>query len=305
MSIWLNNYILLVYNQEMWTLEQLITFRAVVERQHFAYAAEELRISAAAVGKQIKTLENAIGITLFYRTTRRVNLTDAGAAFYEQAKKVLSEAETTNDLIASQKGEAAGMLKIICSVFFGEQIISPLLPKFMHLYPKIRLDIESSDRIPDLESEKIDASIGLIGAMSEHYVRRKLHQDRHILCASPEYLKKHGIPKNVNELSLHHFITHSKRPQPNELPFGGEIIHINPIISTNNTNIMVQLCLQGVGFALLHSDLVASHINNSSLVELFPEKRESLRDMYIYFKKSQYLQPKLRAFIDFLLKEAS
>src|SRR5690348_5646558 len=136
----------------MWTIEQLITFKIAAELKSFSRTAVELDISSAAVGKQIKTLEDSIGIELFYRTTRHVSLTDAGAAFYERAKVILAEVHTTNDLLASQKGEPTGKLKIICSIFLGEQKICPLLPYFLKKYPNISLDLELADRLPDLEA---------------------------------------------------------------------------------------------------------------------------------------------------------
>lgn len=287
----------------MWTIEQLVTFKMSAELQNFSRVADKLDISAAAVGKQIKTLEDDLGIQLFYRTTRRIELTDAGAAFYERAKTILAEIDVTNDLLANQRGVATGNLKVICSVFYGEQKICPIIPKFLKTYPHLTLDIELADRLPDLEAEQIDVSVGLIGGiLAEHYVRRKIDEDRNILCATSAYLKKHGMPKKVSDLARHTFIVHSKRYNPDQLTLGGETVHIQPVISTNSTNAMIQFCLQDMGITQVHGQTVKSYIKNHLLVEVLPACSEPLQPLYVHFKRAQYLQPKLRVFIDYLIQ---
>lgn len=286
----------------MKNIEQLITFKIAAEQGNFSKAALKLGITPAAIGKQIKALEKTIDAQLFYRTTRRVTLTELGEALYEQCEKLLKEAERTKDLIASHKGLPIGKLKIISSIHFGETYLVPHLTEFMTLYPKINIELELADRIPNLESENIDLAFGLMSGLPPHYIQRRLIEVRYVFCASKNYLKKHGSPQTPRDLEKHLYITHSKRPNPTLIIFDKNLkIPINPYLSTNSTSVMIQSCKEGLGIAMLHYNAVKIDIENGKLIEILKKYQQPKQPLYLYFRKLQYMQPKMRVFIDFVL----
>lgn len=294
----------MVYNVFMWTIDQIQTFKLVADLGNFSKAANQLAISTAAVGKQIKMLEKSLGAELFYRTTRRVTLTEFGESFYEQCQAILSEVEKTNDLVATFQGKVSGKLKIISGVTFGKNYVVSLITEFLTLAPLLSIEFELADRIPDLEKENIDIAIGLMeGLLPSHYMCRRLMYDRHLFCASPEYLEKNGMPLEPEDLKEHNFITHSKRLHPNLIYFNNDIkVSVKPRLEINNTDALLQSCLSGFGIAMLSAKMVDSYLKSKQLTEALQEYRQPEKAIYIYFKKMEYMQPKVRAFIDFMMK---
>lgn len=171
----------------------------------------------------------------------------------------------------------------------------------MKTYPDIILDLELADRVPDLEKENIDLIIGLMKGLPPQYVQKKIKEDRYVFCAAPSYIKRNGTPLQPQYLSKHAFITHSKRPKPNVISFGiNTQIHLKPRFLTNSTFAMLRCCLDGLGIAMFHSDVVAQLIKENKLIEVLVKYREPAQTIYLYYKKVEYLQPKIRVFIDFL-----
>lgn len=126
----------------------------------------------------------------------------------------------------------------------------------MRRYPELQLQIEMADRIPNIEAENIDLVVGLMGSIPPHYTRRKIKEDRYILCTAPKYLKNKPKPKHPSELSEYEIITHSTRPDPNTIIFNDKLkVSVQPKLSINNTSGILQCCLEGAGIAILHSDV--------------------------------------------------
>jgi DNA-binding transcriptional LysR family regulator len=285
----------------MWNYEQLLTFKYAAFYKSFTKTADKLNISAAAVGKQIQKLEESLGAQLFYRTTRRVTLTELGKVFYPQCEHILSELAKAKDLIDGYQGKVTGRLKIVSSISFGEVYIIPILASLMQRFPELILDIELADRIPDIESEDIDIVIGLMGGLPAHCMCKKLKDEAYLLCASPQYLLTHGIPLAPEDLYEHNYIAHSKRPRATELIFNKEtIIEVKPKLWLNDTHAMLQSCLKGIGISLFFAGTVQEYLAANTLIELLKPYRQPAKPIYVYFKKLHYMQPKVRAFIDFI-----
>lgn len=298
----MNNYKLLVYNPLMWTLDQLITFQLVAEKESFSKAAAHLNLSTAAVGKQIKSLESEIGAQLFYRTTRHVNLTEMGKAFFARSKIILDEIDKTKDFIAEHNNEVRGTIKIVSSIPFGESHIVPHLHELLTLYPNLTIDLDLTDRIPNLAKEEVDLTIGLMSGLPLHYTSRRIKNVLYVLCATSNYLKKFGEPKKPQELASHHFITHSNRPNPSLIMFNNDLqIKINPKLWTSNSFTMLNACLMDIGIGMFHFDTVKTYIKEKRLIEILQPYRQPPQPLYLYYKTMQYMQPKLRAVIDFLI----
>lgn len=287
----------------MWTLDQIQTFKRVAEEENFSKVAHFFKISPTAVGKKIKQLEDSLGGQLFYRTTRRVTLTEFGKVFYERCALLLREIAKTNDLLASYKCDVQGKLKIVGSISFGERYILPNLKEFLFSYPNLIVDIELSDRIPNLETEDIDLLIGYMAGFPLQYTCRRIKEDSYVWCASPDYLKLHAAPQEPIDLEKHNYIAHSKRPSPTVLKFGDKKVYLEPKIWGNSTSILLQCCLDGIGIALFHLDTVQNYLDKNLLIEVLENYRSPKQSLYMYFKTMHYMQPKIRVFIDYLMQK--
>lgn len=292
----------------MRSLKQLITFVEVVNRNGFAAAARQLKMTPAAISKQIASLEGDLGVELLKRSTRRIDLTDEGAIYFERAKSILESIEQADAEISLSREEPAGILRILCGPHFGAQYVIPHLKEFLKKYPRLRLDIEFSQTIPDLEKEKIDLILGLSSSIPMNCVLRRLIFARNILCASPAYLKKYGVPKKPSDLNNHRIIVHARSKPNNEILFkNGDKVYFEPILFFNDTRAMKACALEGIGIVQLHDYIVEEEIGKNTLVEIldrFVEKKKSI-PIYAAYLQTGHVHIKVRRFLDFILEKIS
>ncbi|MBX9744823.1 MAG: LysR family transcriptional regulator [Chlamydiales bacterium] len=288
----------------MGKLQHLETFIQVVEANSLALAAKRLGLSSAAVSKQISTLESDLKLSLLSRTTRRLELTEIGHVYYEHCKKIMKKVKDLDEMMDAQQMEPSGLLRVLSSRYFANRWIIPHLQEFFIKYPNITLDITIVGQTSDLSRQDVDLFFGLAHAMPSGIIQREVAQGYFSLCASPSYLEHHGIPKNPQDLSRHHFITYSVRQSCHQLSFNnGQQIYLNPLMSVNDTNMMVSCALQGLGFIKLHQLEAEGYLSTGSLVEVLAEFREPPEPIYLGYSQENYLQPKVRYFIEFYLKK--
>ena len=175
--------------------ERIAAFISVVEQNGFAAAARKQGVSTAAISRQVALLESDLKTVLLKRTTRQVSLTEAGAEYYQHAKKaVLALAEAELAMVGNHM-EPSGVLSVTSSRYFALHYIIPYLPEFMAMYPNLQIKIELAERFPDLNQEGVDVVFGVSMEGPPELVRRKVSTTRYVLCASPAYLEKNGRPK--------------------------------------------------------------------------------------------------------------
>lgn len=286
--------------------EQIATFMKVAESLSFVQAAKELRISAAAVSKQISLLEDNLGVELFYRSTRRVELSDLGQQFLEGARRTMKELNEAENLIAASKKEPSGELRIVAARYFAEQFIVPYIGEFIRRFPKITLNLELAERIPDLEKENIDILIGLSIPGPENSIQRVIAKTRYILAASPRYLAKFGTPKKPEDLLQHRYIVHGMRKPADILHFKHKSLQPEPFMVLNDSKAMLSCALQDLGIIKLHDYLLKDSLEQGKLLELLPEHRpEEQLSLYLCYQAQRYVQPKIRSFINFINEQAN
>lgn len=292
----------IVYNISiiMSKLERIATLIAVVEENGFAAAARKKEVSTAAISRQITALEGELGVKLLKRTTRQVALTLAGETYYQQCKNALRTLQEAENAMDSSKKEAVGDLHIMTNRYFAQAYLIPKLPQFMKLNPKLNLHFHLAERFPHFEKEAIDILFGVSIEGSEELVRRRVATTRYILCASPDYLQKNGIPKNPSDIGEHAYITHSMRKPNNQVLLkNGEAIPVNPTLWLNDSYVMRECAMQGMGLVNLHDYIVADAIKEGGLVEILSEYQEPKNNVYLYYQQSRFMLPKIRRFIDF------
>jgi len=285
-------------------LERIATFIDVVEENGFSAAARKNGISTAAISKQITALEDELKTSLLNRTTRQISLTETGEVYYQQCKIVLNELKEAENAISKSKGKATGILHVFANRYFSISYLLPKLANFMHRHPHLRVKFQLAERFPDIEKEGIDILFGVSSEGSPDWVRKRVASTRYILCASPSYLKKHGTPIVPADLSKHQYITHSMRTPDNVIQFRDDIsIHVSPYLWLNDSFAMRECAMRDMGIVNLHDYMVDSLIKEGKLIEVLREYQEPRINVYLYYQKSRYLQPKIRSFIDFYTRD--
>lgn len=283
----------------------LITFLEVVNRSTMAEAARQLKITPAAVSKHIQALENELGLQLLKRSTRRVELTANGKIYYEHAKLILKAYADAEIAVSKSKGEPSGLLKVVTGPHFGNHYLLPHLKEFKQRYPKVTLHVGSMQEMPDLEKEMIDVVMGLTSGFPSNCIVQTLLKAKWVLCATPSYLDKYGIPIKPAGLVDHQIITHTSRRPDNRIIFKtGESIYFEPALYFNDTRAMLRSALQDNGIVMLHDYIVENDIKEKRLVPLLGKhmEQEKTIPLYIAHLQTSQVHPKIRAFIDFMLE---
>lgn len=286
----------------MVSISQMKTFVLVSDRQSFAIAARELHLSSAAISKQLILLEKELGLQLMTRTTRSVELTQIGKSYYEQCKRILEEIDIATSLVEQMKTTPQGSLKIVSGHYFASSHIVPHLREFLTLFPNIYINLELAERLPNFDEEAVDVLIGMSIPATGNVIQRKIATTRCCFCASPDYLKKFGVPKTPNDLSNHQHIIHSMRNPSNLLTFPNkEEIKLEPYLCVNDSKTMVKLAQEGLGVIKAHYSLVSELLHQKKLIEVLSSYVEREIPLYVAFPQRRYVPSKVRHFVDFIL----
>lgn len=282
------------------------TFSAVVDAGSFIKAADALGLSKAAVSRYVGELEARLGVRLLHRTTRRISLTDEGNVFYARCKELLGDLDEAEAEITSRIGEASGLVRVNAPVTFGIMHLAPLWSEFLASHPKVRLDVTLSNRVVDLVGEGYDLAIRIAALPSSTLISKRLASTRLVLCASPQYLEKHGVPRRPEELVDHMLIAYSyfsSRDGWNFVgPDGPVSVKAEPCLLTNSDNTCLTAALAGQGVVLQPTFVVSGDLADGRLVELMPEYRSIERGIYAVYPTRKHVSRKVRVLIDFLTK---
>jgi LysR family transcriptional activator of dmlA len=196
--------------------EDLRVFATAARKASFAAAAEELGMSPAYVSKRIGILEQALGVRLFHRTTRRVIVSEDGERVYAHAMTILENLDSLLHEVAERRDVPRGLLRISSSFGFGRNVVAPVVARLVAAHPSLQVRFEVFDRLVDIVAEGFDLDIRIGDDIAPHLIARKLMANQRILCASPAYLKQHGTPRSLAELAGHNCLAIKER----DLPFG-------------------------------------------------------------------------------------
>lgn len=280
-------------------------FRRIVERGGLARAAEDLGISAAGLSKQLRTLETHLGVVLLQRTTRRMSLTEIGQAYYQECCRLLDELDALERGIAAQRGQVEGRLRVNAPLSFALSTLSPLLPRFLAQHPQLALDLVLEDRLLDAVGEGFDVSLRLRAELDDSsLVARRLASLQQVLCAAPAYLQRHPAPTSVEQLQGHALLAYSLSDSPGTWPLHGPdgqvTVTLPTRVSASNSLLLRDLLVAGMGIGALPSFLAAPALASGQLQQVLADHRYPPRFVYAVYPTQRHLQPKVRAFIDFL-----
>jgi DNA-binding transcriptional LysR family regulator len=284
--------------------QQMRAFAAVVESGSFVRAADSLGLSKTAVSRLVGELESRLGTRLLHRTTRKLSLTPEGEIFHERCRQLLAGVAEAEAELSTHAGEAIGQLRINVPVTFGILHLAPLWAAFMAQNPRVILDVTLTDRIVDLVEEGYDMAVRIARLQASSLVSRQLASTRVILCASPEYLRRHGTPGHPSELARHAVIAYTLLSTGEQWEFSGPqgpvTVKVVPRMRTNSGDTCCEAALQHQGIVLQPSFLVGRHLRSGALVEVLPQYRSFEHGIYAVYPSRKHLTPKVRALIDFL-----
>lgn len=279
-------------------------YTSVVELGSFTAAANVFRMSPGMVTKHINAIEKRLDATLIKRTTRRLQVTEVGKAYYESCKEILKKVEDAEAGTAILSGKPKGLLKVTASLWFGSITLTPIICDYLNQFPDVSVELSLSDRFVDIIDEHFDVAIRIGELSDSSLIARKLATVELSICASPAYLNKHGTPIKPEDLKNHECLGFTNwRSQS-----GWKVVEkalTNQGVSrsrfdSNNGQALRQAALKGIGIILMPKVLLAPDIQAGRLVEVLKEFTPPSRPVNAVYPKERQTTPKLASFVDYL-----
>ncbi len=289
----------------MFLWEGVTEFVAVSEAESFTGAAKRLGISTAQVSRQISALENRLNTKLFYRTTRKVSMTEEGAIYYRHCRQVLDGLEEAEQAISSLRETPQGLIKLTAPYMYGEQFILPLVIEFMGMYPDIEVVADLTNQKVDLVESGYDLAIRLGRLASSSMMAKKLTTRIQYVCAAPAYIEKFGVPHSLSELSQHNclvgsldhwFFLEDKKEKS---------VRVSGNLNCNSGYVLLDAALQGHGLVQLPDYYVDAHITRGDLIVVLEKYQEKSEGIWALYPNNRHLSPKVRMLVDFLAERLS
>lgn len=280
-------------------------FVRVVDLKSFSLAAAELEISSSSVSKQIAHLEQHVGARLLQRTTRRLNVTEIGSAYYEQCQKIISQVEESENLVSQLQGKPQGVLRINCNMTFGQLLLSKAVPEFMEAYPDIKFDITLEDGDVDLVRDSFDLALRITHPQlpDSSHIAREVASIPMYICGSPKYLELKGCPKVPQDLKQHNCLIFMLASNTNSWVLNGkdgrETVQVSGDLKANNGLLVREAVLAHRGLACLASFVIERFVEAGQIKVLFPEYEPERLSLYAIYPDRKYTSPKVSLFIDF------
>jgi len=285
-------------------LKSMVVFAQVIEQGSLSAAAKQLGLSRAVVSYHLKKLETQLEVKLLNRSTRAINLTEAGQAYYERCRVIAEQASAANQQIENFKNEPIGLLKITCPVNVGLQTVVPALNEFRKIYPKIALDVMLTDEVVNIMKEGIDLAIRGAPLPDSGLQASRLATLNTCLCAAPEYLLKYGRPKEPADLSAHQWVIYKLTSGVITLTKGSRSFSVTTkgSISTNNAAARTAFVEAGHGLARIPTYDAWPKIEAGTLETVLDEYSFSDINVYGVFPPGTANSKKLRLLLNFLKK---
>lgn len=274
--------------------EGVTEFVAVAETGGFTSAAERLGISTAQVSRQVGALEARLAIRLFYRTTRKVTITEPGQVYYNHCRQLLDGLDEAERAVTDLHQTPRGRLKMTAPVTYGEREIAPLVTSFMTRYPDLVVNLTLTNRMLDLVAESYDLAIRLGHLEDSSLIAKQLSSRSNHVCAAPAYLEEHGAPRTLGELEQHNCL----RGTPDHWRFqeGGRPrpVRVSGSLRCNSGWALVDAALRGIGIIQLPDYYVQAHLDAGRLVPLLAEYSPPDEGIWAIYPPNRHLSPKVR-----------
>ncbi|WP_374556293.1 LysR family transcriptional regulator [Aquitalea pelogenes] len=285
---------------------EIRAFVTVAEQGSFAAAADRLDLSRAMVTKLVSALEARLGVRLMHRTTRRLSLTEAGETYLAQGGALLAELEDLDALLSQGASKASGRLRVTAPVSFGMRFLGRAIAGFQRQHPQVEVELSLNDRKVDLVDEGFDLAIRVSNLDDSSLIARPLAKVRDRLCASPDYLLRHGVPQHPDELAQHDCLIYTLINQPHLWEYQGPDgqpgrVRIKGSLRANNGDILTDAAVHGMGITRQPEFLLQQALESGQLQTILDDYRWSCLDVSAVYPVRRHVPGKVRVFVDFLV----
>lgn len=288
-------------------MEELEVFVTVVEEQGFSAAAKRLDSTPAAVSRRVKALEQRLGMRLLQRTTRKLQLTEAGELYFREVRRLLGDLRTIEQQLDEVTGQASGELRIGAPMSFGQRRLAPAVARFALAHPRLRVSLILEDRETDIVSEGQDLALRIAYPSDSSLVARPIASVPRYICASPEYLARRGTPQSPGDLLQHDCLHYNVISEREEWTFGGaegdETIVIKGVFCSNNGEVLAEAAMQGLGITLLPDFIIEDALADARLVRVLKGRERSPLTLSVLYPSRHHVPAKTRLFIDYLFEQ--
>jgi DNA-binding transcriptional LysR family regulator len=283
---------------------QISTFVEVIARGSLSAAARAEGIAPAMIGRRLDALEARLGVKLLQRTTRKLALTDEGAAFLEDCQRILAELEEAEAAVSERSARATGHLVVSAPAGFGRQHVAPLVPSFLAEHREVSVNLNLSDRVVDVIGEGVDIAIRIASLTDSNLVGVKLADNHRVVVATPGYLKRHGAPQTLDDLAKHNCLAISSQGSQRGWTFRdhGKIVtmKVGGNMVCNDGAVLHDWAMAGRGLAWRSMWEVSSEIEAGVLIPVLEQYAAPGNDIYAVFAQRRHLPLRIRVFVDFL-----
>lgn len=288
-------------------LENIRVFVRVVEQGSLSAAGRQMRLSAAVVSHRIQSLESYLGVRLLNRTTRQVQPTEQGLAFYNACLDVIGALEYAESVAAETGGAAQGSLRVTAPLGLGRRVLAQLIPEFSEAHPQLNVQLRLSDHLIDLLTESIDAAVRMAVLRDSSLIARKIMDCERLLCAAPSYLEAHGTPGSPNDLLDHQCLllrfpgsqqfrwTLKGKGRTAPLPVSGSF-------DADDGDVLTVWALMGRGIALKPLWEVADHLRAGRLLPVLLDHPPEPVALSVLYPHRRLLPAKVKAFAGFAVE---
>lgn len=287
-------------------LNEMEIFYYVVALKSFSKTADKLSVSKSFISKAISKLENELKARLLIRTTRKLTLTEAGEKFYRHCEKIVEEGNKGYSFINESLEKPSGNLKISVPPALGMNLLAPMFSQFLKKYPEINLDVALESRVIDLIGENYDLALRVAKLEDSNLIAQKIFTIKSVICATPKYLKSHGIPRNHSDIRKHNFAIYSYsknaksiRLSKNQVPY---VVPIAGNFLSNQLDLIKKMVLCHSCMAFLPEFMVQEEIKKSQIKICLPDYVISESPLYIIYSEKEFMPIKVKLFLE-MLKE--
>jgi len=282
-------------------LNQMGIFATVVDQGSFIGASKKLNMPKSTVSRQVGNLEEQIGARLLHRTTRQLKLTEIGKLYFEHCRRIVEEAEQAEQVVQQMQVEPTGLLRVSMPLAFGTEFMQELIQQFLKAYPKINLELEMDNRVVDIVEQEIDVAFRASEVESASLIARPIGYGQLLVCATPEYLEKHGEPRQPSELEEHEIIRHPGIPlfmhtKNSEVP-----IPSKSRLLINDMSFIHKVTLGHQGIGIIPAMLALQDVSNGKLIHLLQNYGFFRKQFYLVYASRRQKSSKVSAFVDFVM----
>jgi DNA-binding transcriptional LysR family regulator len=289
-------------------ISSMLSFVKVVEHEGFSAAARQLNLATSVVTTHVKSLEERLGVRLLNRTTRSVSLTEVGRQYYERCVQILSEIEDAEQAAQVLQSRPRGVLRLNTSPGIPA-VIAPFIAEYATLYPEVTIRLTATSRMLDLVEQGYDLAIWYAAVPDPSFIVRRLASYRVAICASPDYLAKHGRPQHPSDLAHHSCLIFYDSPQSKDGkdwiftgPDGDFPVRVSGTLETNNPDTLKGAALRGQGLIWAPTPMIVQELRSGALVPVLSDFLPHEYSIEAYYPNREHLPAKVRTFIDLLIK---